>query len=369
MGGITFVLAFLPIVIWQHRRYGDWERRRLVGAAMASVYAASLVTYTLLPLPDRADVWCSAHSKALQMTPFQFVDDIAQKTAGLSWRQSVKQPVFLQVIFNVIFFLPWGVLARRWAGQSFRTAVLTGFGASLMIETTQASGLWGIYPCAYRLGDVDDLFLNTLGAAVGAVLAPAFLWWMPSSDALSASRGIPRPVTTRRRYTGMVIDMTLAVTVVSAALLAGGFLCHIFMSCSGRHYEVVGRIGAVIAWAAVWGIPACQGSGASLGQRMVWLEPRWPDPKTGLTGRGTVPRRLLRSLVVPGFWMLGVMVPMMSGLTLLVLLLALVAVPLSRTRGLSGLLSGAFYVDSREIPAFLQGGTSRGTAVSRVTGD
>lgn len=367
VGGAAFLLAFLPIVIWQHHRYGDWDHRRLVGAALASVYAASLVTYTLLPLPDRADVWCSAHSKALQMTPFQFVEDINLTTNGLTWRQSVKHPVVLQVIFNVIFFIPWGVLARRWAGLSLGMSVLTGFGATLMIETTQASGLWGIYPCAYRLGDIDDLFLNTAGAAIGALLAPAFLWWMPSADTLSASRGIPRPVTVRRRYTGMAIDMTLAVTALSTFLLIGGFSCDPFMSCTGRQYEVIGRVGALITWAAVWGIPACQGSGASLGQRMAWLEPRWKDRKTGMTVRGTLLRRLLRSLATPSFWVLGVMVPMMSGLTLLVFSIALVVVPLSKTRGLSGLVSGAVYVDSREIPEYLQGRTSRGNTVSRRT--
>lgn len=348
IGTVSFVLAFLPIVIWQHRKYGDWDHRRLLGAALASTYAASLVTYTLLPLPDVATVWCNAHAKGVQLEPFYFVDEITLRTAGLPWRQAVKHAASLQVIFNVIFFIPWGVLARRWAGMSILMASVTGFGASLLIETTQASGLWGIYPCAYRLGDVDDLFLNTLGAVVGAVLAPAFLWWMPSSRALAATREVARPVTTRRRYTGMVVDQTMAVTLLSTVVLLGGFGCEPFLSCDGQQFEHIGRIGAPIVWAVVWGVPALRGSGASLGQRMIWLEPRWPDRTTGVLVRGTVYRRLLRSLVVPGIWMVGVMVPMMAGVVMAALMLAVVLVPVTRTRGLSGLVSGAVYVDSRQ---------------------
>ena len=39
--------------------------------------------------------------------------------------------------------------------------------ASLLIETAQLTGLFGIYPYAYRCCDVDDVITNTLGAALG----------------------------------------------------------------------------------------------------------------------------------------------------------------------------------------------------------
>jgi glycopeptide antibiotics resistance protein len=59
-----------------------------------------------------------------------------------------------------------GALLARHSIQ-MRTAVLMGFGLSLSIELTQLTGVWGLYACAYRKFDADDLILNTLGAAIG----------------------------------------------------------------------------------------------------------------------------------------------------------------------------------------------------------
>ena len=42
-----------------------------------------------------------------------------------------------------------------------------GFLVTLSFETTQLTGLWGLYEHPYRLFDVDDLMLNTLGAMIG----------------------------------------------------------------------------------------------------------------------------------------------------------------------------------------------------------
>ncbi len=53
---------------------------------------------------------------------------------------------------------------------------------------------WGIYECAYRLADVDDLITNTLGALIGALIAPLVLWFMPQRRELRAARDQSRPV-------------------------------------------------------------------------------------------------------------------------------------------------------------------------------
>lgn len=42
---------------------------------------------------------------------------------------------------------------------------------SLFFELTQLSGLYGIYPRPYRLFDVDDLMLNTLGGTIGFLIS------------------------------------------------------------------------------------------------------------------------------------------------------------------------------------------------------
>jgi len=45
--------------------------------------------------------------------------------------------------------------------------VIFGFLLSLFYEATQFTDVWGIYLHAFRFADVDDLIVNTLGAAFG----------------------------------------------------------------------------------------------------------------------------------------------------------------------------------------------------------
>lgn len=72
---------------------------------------------------------------------------------------------FMNIAGNVIAFIPCGYLipaifARR---RSFADAVFSGFLVSFIIECTQL---------VFRVGsfDVDDLLLNTLGAASGYII-------------------------------------------------------------------------------------------------------------------------------------------------------------------------------------------------------
>src|SRR5690606_27048173 len=78
-------------------------------------------------------------------------------------------PAMLQLLFNVLLFIPLGFFVRVLAGRGIFTALFVGFGVSLLVETTQLTGVWGVYPCAFRFFDVGDLTTNTLGALLGAV--------------------------------------------------------------------------------------------------------------------------------------------------------------------------------------------------------
>ncbi|HEY2062522.1 MAG TPA: VanZ family protein, partial [Amycolatopsis sp.] len=122
-------------------------------------------------------------------------------------------PALRQVLFNVALFVPWGVFARRFLGWSAAVAIGSGFLVSLMIETTQLTGVWFLLQCPYRLFDTGDLAANTLGAAVGVLLAP-MLRRTPRGQPAPDE---PRPVRTGRRLLGMVLDL-VGVTVLGAAL-------------------------------------------------------------------------------------------------------------------------------------------------------
>ncbi|MFD6166476.1 VanZ family protein [Oerskovia sp. NPDC060287] len=366
-GLVVFLLILLPVVVWQYRRYGRLSWLRLLGSAAVAVYGVALVAYTLLPLPsgDLAQ-WCAQHGfSGPQLNPFQFVDDIRRDTAGMSTAARLRSPAVLQTVFNVVLFIPWGVLVRRFFGWRLPLTVLSAFAASLFIETTQGTGIYGLIPCSYRLADVDDLLTNTLGGLVGALIAPVVLRWMPRSTDLAAQRGVPRPVTVWRRWLGMLLDAVL-VSVVGTVLVLS---YRIVLVVTGQEIplgsdgiDVV--LGTVVPVVLVLFVPPFLGSGASWGQRAMWLEPRWTaDAAAGAVGpdglgRGTTVRRAVRGFASGGLWGAclvlaevpgGGLVPDVAApLGGLVAFVAVVSVLFTRDRrGLSGVVSGARMVDAR----------------------
>ncbi|WP_019145350.1 VanZ family protein [Aeromicrobium massiliense] len=354
LGSGAFLALLVPILVVQVRRYGRLSLLRLLGSAALVVYLLTLAAYTLLPLPS-GDLtqWCAEHAVGAELVPLHSLADVREQTAGLGPRATLTSTVVLQVVLNVALFVPWGVLARRFAGLSLLRATASGFLLSLLIETTQYTGWFGLVGCSYRVGDVDDVLTNTAGTLVGAALAPLLLGWMPDARALRRERDLARPVTTWRRWSGMVVDLA-AYSFLGGVLVV---LYRLARLAAGR--DVPLETGwpewtatAVLPALVVALLPALSRSGASLGQRAMWLAPSWDGPPRpsrrvrrvlGTSGTLAV---LHAAATAPG-------VPMATGealtaLTQLALLVAFVAVPCTRDRrGLSGLAAGVVYRDVR----------------------
>lgn len=348
LGGLAlFVVFMIPIAAFQYRRYGRFTWRRFLGAAGLSVYGVALVAYTLLPLPDPAALDCVSGGRTIQLVPFDFVADIHRETAGLGAVATLSSRVFLQVMFNVVLFVPWGAIARRYFSRGVLASVLSGFLASVLIEATQYTGLWGLYGCPYRLADVDDLLANTAGALLGALVAPLVLGFMPQARELLGSRAQTRPVTVWRRWLGMTIDLAAFAafgTILSTPYVLG-------LQLAGEQLPplndpTVLSLSILLPGLAVFYLPALVGNGGSLGQRAVWLAPAWEKNRLW--------RRLLRASVVGGVGTAALFVSLMLSVTLLGLLVpvlviaAIVSVPLTGERGLSGVVSGARMLDARK---------------------
>lgn len=356
VGSAAFAALFLPLVVWHYRRYGAGDPRRLLGSFAVAVYAAALVTYTLLPLPPRAESWCAQNAvTTVQLVPFSFVRDIAHDTAGLPLRAALTHGTVLQVVFNVLLFVPWGVLVRRWAHRSTAVAVVSGLAASVLIETTQFTALWGLYPCRYRWPDMDDVLTNTTGALIGALVAPAVLWWMPKARELAAARGIPRPVTVVRRWLGMAVDLALW-GLVWGVVVAVVLIAREVMGLGNQPLDgvTINTVGLVLGWLVVCLWPAWSGSGATAGESAVWLTPVWYDGpgRRGAPSYGTRLQRVARAGLLPGIVVLGLSTPTLLGVLAFVLPPAeVVSVPFTRgRRALSAVLLGAELVDSRSLP-------------------
>lgn len=273
LGAGLFLALLVPILVIQIRRYGTTSPARLLGAAALAVYGTALVAYTLLPLPsgDLA-AWCAEYGyPTVQLRPGQIFADIRERTAGLPLGAVVRDISVLQGVFNVVLFVPWGILVRRYLGWGLLASAASALGASLLIEVVQATGVFGLIPCSYRLADVDDLVTNTVGGVLGALIAPWVLRWMPRAKTLAATRGEPRPVTVWRRWLGMAVDAVAYTTLSGLLAMAWGLVGYLGTGQVPPDTVPLWLFASVLSWVVVFVLPLATGTGESLGQRTVWL--------------------------------------------------------------------------------------------------
>lgn len=88
----------------------------------------------------------------INLIPFNFLTDVYP-----GWQ--------INIIGNILMFVPVGIVWPICFKEldNIKKTVLAGFGFTLLIELSQL-------PFFDRCSDVDDLILNTTGAAIGAVI-------------------------------------------------------------------------------------------------------------------------------------------------------------------------------------------------------
>ncbi|MCW1806361.1 VanZ family protein [Brachybacterium squillarum] len=174
VGGLgVFVLISPVAVLLQRRRFGRWRPLRLIGVAAICVYTMALAGLTVAPAYEVA-VTCSRRvGGELRAVPFhaitQIIDAYSAGTTGIGLL--IAWPT-LQLIANIVLFVPLGAILRGVFRLDVTTALAMGVMLSVLIEATQYTGAWGLYPCGVRIADIDDVFSNSLGAWIGAMLAP-----------------------------------------------------------------------------------------------------------------------------------------------------------------------------------------------------
>lgn len=319
-GAALAVLLVVPFTAVQYRRRGGLTVGIVALHLLVLLYLVALATYTLLPLPPRTADFCAAHDAGAQLVPGRFVSDVIREAGlrGGGVTAYLRNPATLQVVFNVALFVPLGMVLRYFRRVPVLVTTLIGFGASLLIETTQITGIWFLYPCAYRLFDVDDLLANTLGALVGALLAPV-LRVFPGQERMRPTD--PRKVTVLRRWLGMVCDWV----VVTVGSLAGAFVSVAAQDELSGGTEAFLRGSASVLLVALLQLVWVVASGRTIGETIVRLEPRPP---------ARLPGRLLRWLVGTGGYALLTLGdgPVWGGLVALGVVVSVAAVPFTRNR-------------------------------------
>lgn len=333
IGVFLAVLLLVPFVFRSYRKRGEVGLGPGVLAFGFLVYGLALVAYTLAPVPQIDEAWCAGHTVFTdpQLNPLRFLSDIAKDRVAPGVRGMLANPAVQQVVFNVALFVPLGAYLRH-RRLPVAGVVAAGFGVSLLIECTQLTGNWFLFPCPYRLFDVDDLLANTLGTVIGLMFAP-LLRKMYGRTSLPPEA--PRPVTTTRRWLGMIVDF-VAVTLLGVVLSAP-----VLLLTDDR-----ADISPLMPWVPavlLLVLPALGSHGATLGQRAVRLRRVRADG-----GRPGV--LILPALLSGGFGYFALSALGGIGETLSFVILAgsvILAWRPRSHRGLSGLVSGLRVVDAR----------------------
>jgi glycopeptide antibiotics resistance protein len=234
VGVALAAVLFVPFAATMYRRHGTMTFARSAGWAAFLIYALGIGAYTLLPLPDPSTIHC-VHP---QLRPFASLADMRRHGLG-SVHEIAANPVIVQLLLNVALFVPLGFFLRGLLRRGVVASGIVGLAWSVLIEVTQVTGVWGVYSCAYRVFDVDDLMTNTLGAVIGGVLARAVI--RPSRPSPPVAGG-PVGVGVGRRLVGMTCDV---VTVV----LVGG-VAEALAIAAGRLTALPSFSPGVLAWSA-----------------------------------------------------------------------------------------------------------------------
>ena len=273
-----FAIAF-PLGVWflayhHYHRHGSFRGWSAVLTVVSFFYFAGLVAFTLFPIPDQSGAYCAAREgmSYWQLIPFASMGGIVSETAGVGFPAVLRTGVFLQVFFNVILLLPLGALLAYRYRRSLGATVLIGLGVSLFIETTQGTGAWGLFPCPYRLADVDDLLTNTAGVAIGWFVGRALIRFLPDPIGdVSPDTDPPRVV--RRVFAG-VIDLVVFLVFELAAqvVLIEGAIALNGGSEPGWLSGVLPIMGAIVPGVLLFlVVPLAEPRRATPGQIAVWL--------------------------------------------------------------------------------------------------
>ena len=217
------LLAFLftlPFLIRQYRRYGSVPILRSLVVYSFIFYLMAAWFMTVLPLPPIETV-AQMTRPYTQLIPFQFVKTFLDKTvlrisSPSTYLPALRQGVFFHPAFNVLLLLPFGVYLRYYFKCSFKKTLLLALGLSLFFELTQLSGLYGVYPRPYRLFDVDDLILNTLGGVLGYALTPALTFFLPNRESIDhKAYAQGRSASVVRRGVALAMDWVLVSLITS----------------------------------------------------------------------------------------------------------------------------------------------------------
>lgn len=176
---VALLIAF-PYTVYQYVKTKSINVDKCTYIYIFILYLLCAYFMTILPLPAAdAAVWKKPVIELIQLIPFKGFADIK--------RESFVHDIAL-ILFNVVLTVPLGYFLRVMFNCNLKKVALLGFLTSLLYEITQLTGLFFIYPRPWRVFDVDDLMVNTLGSVLGYMVAPVFEKILPNHSGEKENR-------------------------------------------------------------------------------------------------------------------------------------------------------------------------------------
>lgn len=211
------VAAFtLPYIAYNYHKYGSVLSVKVLLVYSFIFYLLCMYCLVVLPLPAPEKI-SSLHGHKMQLEPFLFIKDILKRANVIpsqpkTWLTLVLNKAFLVNVLNLFLAVPFGMYLHYYFKSSLFQTLLLSFLLSLFFEITQLTGLYFIYPGSYRLFDVDDLIVNTLGGLLGHIIMSPLMAFLPSRDELdevSYIRGME--VSLFRRIISFLFDIAFCI--------------------------------------------------------------------------------------------------------------------------------------------------------------
>lgn len=221
---IIALLITLPYMIKQYHKYGSIPFLRTFIVYSFILYLLIAWFMVILPLPKIEEVAKMTRPWA-QLIPFDALRVIIESSNFnildfSTYIDTLKNPPVYQMLFNFVLTIPFGVYLRYYFNRKWWEVLTCSFMLSFFFEVTQFSCLFGIYPRPYRMFDVDDLIVNTLGGMIGYFITPLFSKILPSRDKLDEKAYLKgEKVSFPRKAIATLIDFIIVCIITFSGIL------------------------------------------------------------------------------------------------------------------------------------------------------
>lgn len=214
---IVALLFSLPFVLHEYHKLGAVSFYKSVVVYLFIYYLICAYFLVILPLPKISEV-AKLTTRRTQLVPFQFLFDFIKNTSIdifdiKTYWSAFLESYFYVPVFNIVLTIPFGFFLRYYFEKNLKETVLISFLLSLFFEITQLTGLYFIYPRGYRLFDVDDLILNTVGGMCGYFMSKPIINILPSMKTVNLdARDKGKIISGFRRFLAACVDLLIFLT-------------------------------------------------------------------------------------------------------------------------------------------------------------